>query len=206
MSGLLPEGGDGIAELYPPSGGSSATGHARRSQVPALWLDAGPLAEWAPAQQRMPRRHAVRPQAFRFVLTEVVDPRRSEAVQQWIEQQQLLVVRPETAQWPCDTVFWRLAVNQRAVALGALPCPNAEIAVGRIRRLVRRVSHLGVSLAFFPDQPAPRWVVHDHEVPVMIGLPHQQLVAVDDPECSLAATLSRATMQSYVHRTGESFG
>jgi hypothetical protein len=202
MSGLLPESAEGVAELYPPSGGSSAEDQARRSDEPALWLDAGPLGDWAAASQRVPRRHAVRPQAFKFVLTEVVDPSRSEAVQQWLEHQRLLVVPPEGARSSYDTVFWRLAVNQRAVALCALPCPNAEIAVGRIRRIVRRIAHLEVALAFFADQASPRWIVHDQGVPVMIGLPYQQLVAVDEPESSLAAMLERATMQGYIHRAG----
>jgi hypothetical protein len=202
MSGVLPESVDGVAELYPPSGGGSADDQAQRSDAPALWLEAGSLVDWATASQRVPRRHAVRPQAFRFVLTEVVDPSRSEAVQQWMEYQRLLVVPPEAARSSYDTVFWRLAVNQRAVALCALPCPNAEIAVGRIRRIVRRVEHLEVSLGFFADQATPRWVVHDQGVPVMVGLPHQQLVAVDEPESSLAAMLERATMQGYIHRAG----
>jgi hypothetical protein len=206
MSGLLPESSDGVVELYPPSGGGGATDQARRSDVPALWLDAGPLSHWAAASQRAPRRHAVRPQAFKFALTEAVDPSRSEAVLQWMEHQRTLVVPPESARSSYAGIFWRLAVNQRAVALCALPCPNAEIAVGRIRRIVRRAPCLEVSLAFFAEQPAPRWVVHDQGVPVMLGLPYQQLVAVDDPEDSLAAMLERATMQGYVHRAGVGLG
>lgn len=206
MSGPLPGELDGVAELHPPSGGASANDQARRSEEPARWLEAGSLAHWSSASQRVPRRPAVRPQALRFVLTEVVDPEGSEAVRQWMQQQRLLVVPPESARSSYGTVFWRLAINQRAVALCALPCPNAEIAVGRIRRIVRRAPCLEVSLAFFAEQPAPRWVVHDQCVPVMLGLPYQQLVAVDDAEDSLAAMLGRATMQGYVHRAGVGLG
>lgn len=195
----------GIAELRPGASGSGA--RARRSATPVHWIEGGPLAGWTAAgprsNRRLPAREPVREPAFRFALTEVADPSRSEAIRRWTEEQRLLVVLPEQDEPPPRTVFWRLAVNRRAIALGALPCPNVEIAVGRIRRVARRASRLQVSLAFLAGQITPRWVIHDDGAPVLIGLPDQQLVATTDPETSVARMLATATVERYIHHAGD---
>jgi len=193
-----------VVLLHPRSVGAPGGGEeAALSGAATHWLHAGPLSGWAWHERRRSRGIAPR-RELSVVLTEVADPRASAVPGEWVREQRLLVEpRHRVPAIAPGTVFWRLAINRKPVALCALPCPNVRVALGRARRLIRGAARLEVSLGFFADRLEPRWVLHDGGVPVVIGLPTQALVATREPECSLASLVAAATVQSYVHRAGE---
>ncbi|WP_300679859.1 hypothetical protein [Nocardioides sp.] len=199
-------GSGGSAGAGGAGGAPGAPGGGEQAQLSGAashWLDAGPLAGWTWHERRRQRTIAPR-RELSIVLTEVVDPRGSEVLAGWIREQRLLV--EPLQRLPAvvaGTVFWRLAINRKPVALCALPAPNVRVALGRARRLIRGAARLQLSLGYFPEQLDPRWVVRDGGVPVLIGLPQQVLTAAAEPETSLAGLLGGATVQSYVHRAGE---
>lgn len=179
-------------------GGLSEALLGRLSDAAAQWVDAGPATGWEPVHSRFGKPVGTPDKRAQIVFTRVPNPPTDPAILRWGEHANQLVV-PKSPARAVSLVFTRVAVRQRAFALGAHPRADLTKATERARRMVARAAGLQVVLGFFPNELVPSWLLHDGDQPVLLGLPHHHLVPTLDPARSLAAILGAARVKATAH-------
>lgn len=171
---------------------------SRLSGSAVQWISGGPIHSWTPVHGRFGKPVTSPGHLPHIVITRTEAEPSYEANRLWLEHQRKLV-RPRAVGTDGSMLFWRLAIKQRAFAIGAHPRPDLGTTIQRVDRLISRAGRLEVMLGYFPGELIASWVVLDKDEPVFVGLPEHHVMPTTDPTRSLAAILASARIRHQVH-------